>query len=113
MGKLFDEMAGKGNISPIKKYLKDRGFKDGYMNPRYIGEFGYRDLTLGKKCLIFQKELEDERYLRLYINKIDIYYEVETSYRSYDMSDRYDTKDYTTVEDISSLLDKIMNDIRR
>lgn len=107
MGEVFDNFIGKSK-NPIQKYLMDRGFEEGTMNPRFMNGFKYDNLTIDKKCLCCYIPLHDGRSLSIFINDIDIYYEVETSYRSYDSSNRYDSKEYTDVEIISVLLDKIV-----
>lgn len=111
MGEVFDNFIGKSQ-SPIQKYLMDRGFEEGTMNPRFMNEYQYDDLTIDKKCLCIYISLADGRSLSIYINDKDIYYEVETSYRSYDSSCRYDAKEYDNEEAISLLLDKIIEIVK-
>lgn len=108
MGKIFDNFNNIGDKNPIEKYLKDRGFYDDTMHPRFTNGHRYRELSINKPCLRHDSIINGNCTLRIFINATDIYFEVETSYRSYKTSDRYNPKDYPTVSAIDSLLDEIL-----
>lgn len=108
MGKMFDELNTVRELTPIEKYLKDRDFYEDTMNPRFMNGYGYDQLNIGKPCLRHDSDINGGCTLRIFINETDIYFEVQTSYSSYQCSDRYETKDYPTVVDIDNLLDKIL-----
>lgn len=108
MGKLFDRLNNVGDEIPVKKYLKKKGFYEDTMDPRFMNGYCYDQLITGKPCLRHDSDINDGCTLRIFINETDIYFEVQTSYSSYQTSDRYEPKDYPTVEDIDKLLDEIL-----
>lgn len=114
MGTLFEKNLNPLGCSYIDKdiqlYLIERGFESDFMSPKFLDGIYYDGLTLDKQCLKYIGYINnDSAILTIYINNIDIYYEVETAWGSYKTSSRYDAEDYSTVEDIDSLLDTIMS----
>ncbi|NCI19706.1 hypothetical protein EJM73_08720 [Clostridium botulinum] len=112
MGKLFDKL---NNVqvakNQIEKYLKERGFYIDTMSPIFLNGYDYDKLTLNKSCLRHDSIINQGDTLSIFINEIDIYFEVQSSYSSYITSDRYNSQDYLTVSDIDTLLDEIMEEV--
>ncbi|EQB4336187.1 hypothetical protein [Clostridium botulinum] len=112
MGKFFDKL---NNVevakTQIEKYLKERSFYTDTMNPNFLNSYGYDKLTLNKSCLRHDSIINQGDTLSIFINEIDIYFEVQTFYGSYITSDRYSSKDYLTISDIDALLDEIMEEV--
>lgn len=108
MGKLFDKLNNVKDETSIEEYLNRRGFYLDTMNPRFMDVRGYSELTTDEPCFRHDSTINNDCTLRIFINETDIYFEVQTSYRSYELSDRYDPKDYPTVSDIDTLLDEIL-----
>ena len=112
MGKLFDRLNNIDNdMDTIASYLKEKGFYESTMEPRFMNGFDYNKLTHGRPCLRHDSTIKDDYTLRIFINDIDIYYEVQNPWRSYETSFRYDTINYDTVETIDALLDEILEDV--
>lgn len=112
MGRKFDRLINKDNFAtPIQKYLIDKGFYESTMNPRFFNGVGCNELTFGAPCLRFDLGIKEDYTLRIFINEIDIFYEVENSYRSYETSGRHESSNYITVKDIDILLDEIIEDV--
>ena len=111
MGKLFDSLTNANHQSPINNYLREKGFYADTMNPRFMNGVDYDELTIGKHCLRHDSTVNNDCTLRIFINETDIYFEVQTSYRSYKNSGRYNPDDYPTVLEIDALLDEILEQV--
>lgn len=108
VGKLFDKLNNAESSTPIEKYLEGKNFYKDTMHPRFMNGNCYGQLTIGIPCLRHDSSINDDCTLRIFINEIDIYFEVQTPYSSYETSDRYDPKDYPTVASIDNLLGEIL-----
>lgn len=64
--------------------------------------------AIDKSCLRRDIQINDNDYLRIFINEFNIYYEVENSWEMERTSGSYDAFEYDSVEKIDKLLDKIM-----
>lgn len=114
MGKKFDSLCNKeSSYTDIEKYLLSLNFYWSTMAPRFLNGTDYDRLTHDKKCLRKDVIIKKNYTLRLFINDTDIYYEVETPWRSYDMSELFNAKEYKTVDDIDDLLDEILDTITK
>lgn len=110
MGKLFDkvnELTNNGSCS-IGTYLKTKGFYISTMNPRFMNGKNYDDLSIGETCLRHDSTIKNNHTLRIFVNKKDIYYEIQTPWGGYETSCRYDAEEYDSVDAISVLLDEIL-----
>lgn len=110
MGKIFDSLINSNqNLAEIEKYLLERDFYNATMNPRFLNGINYDVLKLNMPCLRYDCYFKNYT-LRIFINSIDIYYELESPWSSLEKSQRYNPKDYNTIEDIDNLLDEICRD---
>lgn len=107
MGEIFDRGIGRGVISAeVDAYLEERGFAKDTMKPTYLDSEEYNKLTLDKPCFSLTIDIDNYKTLTIYINTIDVYYELSTSYGSFLKALKMTLKEYT-VEEVSGLLDEI------
>lgn len=67
---------------PVESYFRSLGFYTSTMHPRFPDGDGYDDiLTHGEPCL--RKDFGNEYTVRIFMNKVELYMEVQTPWRSY------------------------------
>ncbi|MNL91069.1 hypothetical protein D3C81_07970 [compost metagenome] len=107
MGDIFDRGIDRGVINAeVDAYLEERGFAKDTMSPTYLDGVGYSELTIDKPCFRLTTDIDNYSTLTIYINTIDVYYELSTSYGSLLKSLKMTLRDYT-IEAVSELLDEI------
>ncbi len=108
MGNEFDLLIGKDHVDDkIKEYLLARDFYESTMRPQFFGSSAYKKLTLDKPCLRRDVHDSHNNTLRIFINNVDIYYEIETSYGSLGISNYYEARMYQEVSQLSELFNMI------
>ena len=110
MKKLFNKLIGyyltEEELNAITKHLKTLEFYEDSMNPHLKDGYDYKNLSRNEACLR-RDIVEDGHTLRIFINQTDIYYEIESPWKSCKESCRFDPTDYPTIEALDELLKEI------
>lgn len=110
-----ERLGTKGNFvfnEEIDTYLLNLGFYYDTMNPRFMNGYNYSQLKLNKRVLRFDGDNPNDRegVQRVFLNRIEIYIERQTNYRSFDGSDYKNLKSLEEPITIE-LLDSILNEL--
>lgn len=95
----------------VDKYLKNHGFYESTLSPRFFGEETFRSSIKepGVTCLrLDTSDPRDKEYtMRIFITEKEAYMEVQTSWRSFDRSWHMDIEEGVSMENIDEVLDEM------
>lgn len=93
----------------VDKHFLDLEFYQDTMNPRFMNGYGYDMIrTIGNKCLRHDSSDREGKITRVFFNRLDLYIEVQTPYRSYDTSWYRQFDSTPTVAEVEEFLNDIL-----
>lgn len=93
----------------VDAYFKNLEFYEDTMNPRFMGEYGYDNLTLDAPVLRFDSHDNEGYTTRIFLNKKEAYTEKQSPWRSYDSSNHIAfPSPPKTIQEIEDVLDELV-----